>query len=107
MGLNNIELITDRSLAENLVEIARVKKGYPGHALFVSLMEESKRDAWHELTEKTQDAGADGIELNFGCPHGMSERRVGSAVRQGPGYALPGTEGGRGGAAVPGEVQLT
>ena len=87
MGLNNIELITDRSLAVNLLEIARVKKAHPGHALFVSLMEESSREAWHEIVKKTQDAGADGIELNFGCPHGMSERGMGSAVGQVPDYA--------------------
>jgi dihydropyrimidine dehydrogenase (NAD+) subunit PreA len=87
MGLNNIELITDRTLDVNLKEITRVKKAHPGHALFVSLMVESKREAWHEITKKTQDAGADGIELNFGCPHGMSERGMGSAVGQVPDYA--------------------
>jgi dihydropyrimidine dehydrogenase (NAD+) subunit PreA len=87
MGLNNIELITDRTLDINLKEIARVKRAHPECALFVSLMVESKREAWHEITKKTQDAGADGIELNFGCPHGMSERGMGSAVGQVPDYA--------------------
>src|SRR5882672_2402560 len=33
MGLNNIELITDRSLDVNLREIAEVKKRYPRHAV--------------------------------------------------------------------------
>ena len=87
VGLNNIELITDRPLGVNLGEIARVKKAHPSHALFVSLMVESRRDAWHEITKRTQDAGADGIELNFGCPHGMSERGMGAAVGQVPEYA--------------------
>src|SRR2546426_103096 len=32
------------------------------------------------------DSGADGIELNFGCPHGMSERGMGSAMGQVPEY---------------------
>src|SRR5262249_52458494 len=54
VGLNNIELITDRTLDVNLKEIARVKKAYPKHALFVSLMVESKRKAWHDITKKTQ-----------------------------------------------------
>src|SRR5712691_2467289 len=54
MGLNNIELITDRALDVNLKEIAAVKKAYPKHALFVSLMVESRRDAWHDITKKTQ-----------------------------------------------------
>jgi len=87
MGLNNIELITDRPLDDNLREIARVKRDFPDHALFVSLMVESKREAWHEIVKRTEDAGADGLELNFGCPHGMSERGMGSAVGQVPDYA--------------------
>src|SRR5436305_1356351 len=62
LGLNNIELITDRTLDDNLREIARIKNAYPGHALFVSLMVESNREAWHEITKRTQDTGADGIE---------------------------------------------
>jgi dihydropyrimidine dehydrogenase (NAD+) subunit PreA len=85
-GLNNIELITDRSLEVNLREVANIKRDFPDRALFVSLMVESKRETWHEVVKKTEDAGADGIELNFGCPHGMSERGQGSAVGQVPDY---------------------
>jgi dihydropyrimidine dehydrogenase (NAD+) subunit PreA len=107
MGLNNIELITDRTLDVNLKEIARVKKAHPGHALFVSLMVESTQDAWHEITRKTQDAGADGIELNFGCPHGMSERGMGSAVGQVPDYACMITEWVKEVATIPVMVKLT
>lgn len=86
MGLNNIELITDRPLAVNLREIYEVKKRYPRHAVVVSLMVESKREAWHKIVQQAEDAGADGLELNFGCPHGMSERGMGSAVGQVPEY---------------------
>jgi dihydropyrimidine dehydrogenase (NAD+) subunit PreA len=86
MGLNNIELITDRPLDVNLREIAEVKKRYPKHAVIASLMVESKREAWHEIVKRAEDAGADGLELNFGCPHGMSERGMGSAVGQVPEY---------------------
>ncbi len=107
MGLNNIELITDRTLEVNLREIARVKKAHPNHALFVSLMVESKREAWHDITKRTQDAGADGIELNFGCPHGMSERGQGSAVGQVPEYACLITEWVKEVATVPVMVKLT
>src|SRR5437764_8547286 len=87
MGLNNIELITDRPLHVNLREIAEVKKRYPKNALIVSLMVESKRETWHDIVKRAEDAGADGLELNFGCPHGMSERGMGSAVGQVPDYA--------------------
>ncbi len=86
VGLNNIELITDRTLEVNLREIANVKRDFPGHALFVSLMVESKREVWHDIVKQTEDAGADGLELNFGCPHGMSERGMGAAVGQVPEY---------------------
>jgi dihydropyrimidine dehydrogenase (NAD+) subunit PreA len=87
MGFNNIELITDRPLAVNLREIAEVKKRYPKHAVIASLMVESKREAWHTIVRQAEDAGSDGLELNFGCPHGMSERGMGSAVGQVPEYA--------------------
>src|SRR5436853_7225181 len=46
IGLNNIELITDRSLDVNLKEITECKKKYPNHAVIVSLMVESKTEAW-------------------------------------------------------------
>jgi dihydropyrimidine dehydrogenase (NAD+) subunit PreA len=86
MGLNNIELISDRPLEVNLREIAEVKKRYPKHAVIASLMVESKREAWHKIVQQSEDSGADGLELNFGCPHGMSERGMGSAVGQVPEY---------------------
>ena len=78
-GFNNIELITDRPLEVNLREIREVKRRYPKHALLVSLMVESKAD-WKEIIRRTEDTGCDGLELNFGCPHGMCERGMGSAV---------------------------
>jgi dihydropyrimidine dehydrogenase (NAD+) subunit PreA len=87
MGLNNIELISDRPIEVNLREIAEVKKRYPKHAVVASLMVESRREAWHTIVQQAEDAGADGLELNFGCPHGMSERGMGSAVGQVPEYA--------------------
>src|SRR5438552_13229323 len=86
MGLNNIELITDRPLDVNLREIAEVKKRYPRHAVIASLMVESNRATWHDIVRRAEDAGSDLLELNFGCPHGMSERGMGAAVGQVPEY---------------------
>jgi len=83
IGLNNIELITDRPLKDNLREIEEVKKYFPNHAVIASLMVESKKE-WHQIVKDVQNAGSDGIELNFGCPHGMCERGMGSAVGQEP-----------------------
>jgi dihydropyrimidine dehydrogenase (NAD+) subunit PreA len=83
VGFNNIELITDRPLAVNLREVQEVKKRYPKHVVIVSLMVETQDD-WKTIIQQAIDAGADGLELNFGCPHGMCERGMGSAVGQEP-----------------------
>src|SRR6516164_2112742 len=80
MGFNNIELISDRPLETNLREIAEVKKRYPRHAVVVSLMVESKREAWHRLVQTSQHAGAAASALNFGCTHSMSAPGIGSAA---------------------------
>ncbi len=86
LGLNNIELITDRPLETNLEEIARVKADYPDRAVIVSLMVPCEEQEWKKILPRVAETGADGIELNFGCPHGMSERGMGSAVGQVPEY---------------------
>ena len=86
MGLNNIELITDRPLEVNLEEITRVKADYPDRAIIVSIMVPCEEQAWKDILPKVAATGADGIELNFGCPHGMSERGMGAAVGQVPEY---------------------
>lgn len=83
VGFNNIELITDRPLKDNLREIEIVKKHFPDHAVIASLMVESRAE-WHQIVRDVENAGVDGIELNFGCPHGMCERGMGSAVGQEP-----------------------
>ncbi|MEJ6510141.1 MAG: NAD-dependent dihydropyrimidine dehydrogenase subunit PreA [Octadecabacter sp.] len=86
LGINNIELITDRDLHTNLEEIKRVKADYPDRAIIVSLMVPCEEQAWKDILPMVEDTGADGIELNFGCPHGMSERGMGAAVGQVPEY---------------------
>ncbi len=86
IGLNNIELITDRPLQVNLQEIREVKRRWPDRALVVSLMVPCTESAWKSILPMVEDTGADGVELNFGCPHGMSERGMGSAVGQVPEY---------------------
>ncbi len=86
MGLNNIELITDRPLDVNLAEMKAVKAEFPHHALIASLMFETETE-WHDCIRRCEDIGVDGFELNFGCPHGMCERGMGSAVGQNPDVA--------------------
>jgi dihydropyrimidine dehydrogenase (NAD+) subunit PreA len=86
LGFNNIELITDRDLYVNLREIKQVKRDWPDRALVVSLMVPCVEESWKAILPLVEETGADGIELNFGCPHGMSERGMGSAVGQVPEY---------------------
>ena len=86
MGFNNIELITDRPLEVNLQEIKEVKREWPDRALIVSLMVPCEEESWRKILKKVEDTNADGVELNFGCPHGMSERGMGAAVGQVPEY---------------------
>ena len=85
-GFNNIELITDRPLQINLDEIRQVKRDWPDRAMVVSLMVPCDEDSWKRILPPVEDTGCDAVELNFGCPHGMSERGMGSAVGQVPEY---------------------
>ncbi|MFN3265372.1 MAG: tRNA-dihydrouridine synthase, partial [Deinococcales bacterium] len=84
LAINNVELISDRPLELNLREIADVKKHWADRAVIVSAMVECQRQAWVDIVHQIEDTGADGIEINCGCPHGMSERGMGSAVGQNP-----------------------
>ena len=86
LGLNYIELITDRPLEINMHEIKSIKRDYPDRAVVVSLMVPCEEDAWKTILPLIEKIGADGVELNFGCPHGMAERGMGSAVGQVPDY---------------------
>ena len=86
LGLNNIELITDRPLEVNLQEIKEVKRKWKDRALVISLMVPCEENYWKDILKAIEDTEADGVELNFGCPHGMAERGMGSAVGQVPEY---------------------
>src|ERR1700723_4476242 len=86
MALNNIELITDRDLEINLQEIKEVKRKWPDRALVASLMVPCDENSWQKILARVEETECDGVELNFGCPHGMSERGMGSAVGQVPEY---------------------
>lgn len=86
LGLNNIELITDRPLQVNLDEIKMVKRKWRDRAMVISLMVPCDEESWKDILGRIADTEADGVELNFGCPHGMAERGMGSAVGQVPEY---------------------
>ncbi len=83
IGINNIELISDRSNDINFKEMSEVKKRFPNNLLISSLMA-SKNDDWLNLTKRSFDSGADAIEMNLSCPHGMCERGMGDLIGQSP-----------------------
>jgi dihydropyrimidine dehydrogenase (NAD+) subunit PreA len=107
IGFNNIELITDRPLGVNLEEIRQIKRDWPDRALIVSIMLPMHEESWAKYVPMIEDTGADGLELNFGCPHGMSERGMGSAVGQVPEYIKLAAEWCKKYARVPVVVKLT
>ena len=82
-GFNNIELISDRSIETNFREIKECVEAWPDRAVIASLMTDTRAN-WHDMMKRAVDSGAAGVELNFGCPHGMCERGMGSAVGQNP-----------------------
>ena len=84
IGWENIELISDRKFSIWIEEFKKCKDMYPDGVLIASIMEEFNKDAWVEIVERCQDAGVDAFELNFSCPHGLPERKMGAAMGQDP-----------------------
>ncbi|MBX3381026.1 MAG: NAD-dependent dihydropyrimidine dehydrogenase subunit PreA [Phycisphaeraceae bacterium] len=82
VGWQNIELISDRPFDTWIEEFKQVKQKYPDRILIASIMEEYNKDSWCEIVERCQDAGVDAFELNFSCPHGLPERKMGAAMGQ-------------------------
>jgi dihydropyrimidine dehydrogenase (NAD+) subunit PreA len=79
----NWELISDKPLDWWLPRIRRIKEAFPSRVLIASIMagsgSEKELRAWQTLAEGCQDAGADGLELNFSCPH-MDRKDMGSNI---------------------------
>jgi dihydropyrimidine dehydrogenase (NADP+)/dihydropyrimidine dehydrogenase (NAD+) subunit PreA len=84
IGWENIELISDRPFEIWIEEFKQIKDRYPDRVLIASIMEEYRKDAWVEIVERCQNAGVDALECNFSCPHGLPERRMGSAMGENP-----------------------
>src|SRR5882757_9604470 len=84
IGWENIELISDRPFKIWEDEFKRCKDAQPPGALIASIMEEYNKDAWIELVQRCEAVGVDAFELNFSCPHGLPERKMGAAMGQDP-----------------------
>ena len=83
-GWENIELISTTPFDQWLDEFKAIKDQYPDRVLIASIMEEYNKDAWCEIVERCEAAGVDGLELNFSCPHGLPERKMGAAMGEDP-----------------------
>src|SRR3954468_1223737 len=84
IGWENIELISDRPFNIWLDEFKKCKDMHPDGVLIASIMEEYNRDAWTEIVQRCEGAGVDSFELNFSCPHGLPERKMGAAMGENP-----------------------
>ncbi|MDR3565159.1 MAG: NAD-dependent dihydropyrimidine dehydrogenase subunit PreA [Negativicutes bacterium] len=81
-GFENIELTTKRPFGVWCKEITAIKEQYPDRILIASIMAEVLQKDWQEMAVALEAAGADAIELNFSCPHGMPEKGAGAAIGQ-------------------------
>ncbi|HEY6166818.1 MAG TPA: NAD-dependent dihydropyrimidine dehydrogenase subunit PreA [Verrucomicrobiae bacterium] len=88
VGWENIELISDRPFHLWIDEFKKCKDQFPNGVLIASIMEEYRKEAWVEIVERCEAAGVDGFELNFSCPHGLPERKMGAAMGENPDILL-------------------
>ena len=106
----NWELISDKTLEWWAPRIRRIKEAYPNRVLIASIMAGSGNDKelkhWQELAETVQGEGADGLELNFSCPH-MDRRDMGSNIGKDQGLCSVVTEAVKEVAKVPVWCKLT
>src|SRR5215210_7615327 len=106
----NWELISDKTLDWWLPRIRRIKAAFPDRVLIASIMAGSGNDKelqnWQRLARDCQDAGADGLELNFSCPH-MDRRDMGSNIGKDQGLCSVVTEAVKEAATVPVWCKLT
>uniref|UniRef100_A0A0K0DYG4 Dihydropyrimidine dehydrogenase [NADP(+)] n=1 Tax=Strongyloides stercoralis TaxID=6248 RepID=A0A0K0DYG4_STRER len=80
----NIELISEKKMAYWLKCIEELKKDFPTKVIIASIMCSFNKEDWQELAIASEKSGADALELNLSCPHGMGERGMGLACGQDP-----------------------
>jgi len=80
----NIELISEKTAAYWCQTVTELKKQYPKHILIASIMCSFNKQDWQDLAVMAEKSGADALELNLSCPHGMGERGMGLACGQDP-----------------------
>ena len=81
IGLENIDLISERHIDQVEKDVRELKKAYPHKVVGASIMGQ-KKEHWQKLVRRLEAAGVDFIECSFSCPHGMPERGMGSTIGQ-------------------------
>lgn len=80
----NIELISEKYAKYWCQSITELKKDFPEKIIIASIMCAYNEDDWTKLAKMSEESGADALELNLSCPHGMGERGMGLACGQDP-----------------------
>lgn len=78
----NIELISEKTAAYWCQSVTELKRDFPKQILIASIMCSYSKEDWTVLAQMAEKAGADALELNLSCPHGMGERGMGLACGQ-------------------------
>ncbi|XP_071508213.1 dihydropyrimidine dehydrogenase [NADP(+)]-like [Diadema antillarum] len=84
----NIELISEKTAAYWCQIIGELKRDFPEQVVIASIMCGFNKEDWMELAKMSEKAGADALELNLSCPHGMGEKGMGLACGQDPDLVL-------------------
>lgn len=107
MGMTNFELISDKGLDHWVDQIADIKAAFPDRRVVASIMGSTDFVEWKILAGAVEAAGADAVELNVSCPHGMPEQHMGAFMGQDPGLIQGATEAAVAGTSLPVWVKLT
>jgi dihydropyrimidine dehydrogenase (NAD+) subunit PreA len=107
VGMTNFELISEKGLDFWVDEIADVKAAFPDRPLIASIMGSVEPMDWEILAKAVEAAGADAVELNVSCPHGMPEQHMGAFMGQDPELTMAATAAVARAATIPVWVKLT
>ena len=81
IGFENMELFSEKPVSAWVESIKNLKRDYPTKAVIASIMG-ADQDSWQALAIAMCEAGADGLELNFSCPNGVIQQKLGMTIGQ-------------------------
>ena len=80
IGFQNIELLSHETISYWVEGIKYLKQRYPSKVIIASIMAPVEKNEWQDMIKVFNDTPIDAYELNFSCPHGMTERNIGMAI---------------------------